>query len=72
MAAFAVAWDTEDGTHSYASDLGCVESTVNAAELVAVVVAAAASEQAGLNNVQILTDHEGADPGLVGSDSGRI
>ena len=53
----SVSWISEEGEHTFVRDLGRVETTVDAAELVAVYVAASAVERANFNNVSFLTDH---------------
>ena len=70
VAAFSVSWLSEEGEHTFARDLGRVENTVNAAELVAVYAAASAAERANranMNNVFFLTDHKAVVSGISGS-----
>ena len=66
VASFAVAWMTEDGVHTWAEEASRVDTTVNCAELTAVVVAASACEQLQLTCVKILSDHEAVVPGIAG------
>ena len=67
VAAFSVSWLSEEGEHTLVRDLGRVETTVDAAELVAVYVAASAAERANFNNVSFLTDRKAVVSGISGS-----
>jgi ribonuclease HI len=58
VASWAIAWRTAGGSpHSFSETLGFVENTVNAAELVAVVVGIEAFRLYSADALRILTDH---------------
>ena len=67
VAALAVAWVSGSEECTWSQPLGRIETTVNAAEVVAVLVAATAAERAGISDAHFLTDHHAVVSGLAGA-----
>ena len=67
VAAFSVAWPSGNEDCTWSQPLGRIETTVNAAEVVAVLVAASAAERAGIADAHFLTDHHAVLSGLAGA-----